>query len=167
MESGWTILWDQLDRMEALALALRRLSQQEPLLQARPDYPRARIGRSHVAELREVLQGIAAGLEAVERYLPEAFGEEHAYLGVAADESRQPLLEKVRALRRLAGDLADLAFQPPPPLPAHAPIYLYSVPGHDRSSAKALTLAAGLEAVVTALRNLVLAAANAQDASPG
>lgn len=160
--AGPTVLWDHLEQLRQLARDLRKLSEEEPLRKARPDYPRARLGRSHDDEVRRVLEGISAGLDALEQLVPQVLEDGGSLLGLVPEETPPAVLERVRALKRLAASLAVEAFQPPPPLPAHAPAYLYDLPGHDRVPSKAVTLSTGVEAVVGALRNAVLRQLNAE-----
>ncbi len=173
-EQAWGSLWQCLGRLQDAAARLRRLSQQEPLLQARPDYPRARIGSSHADEVRDVLNETVQGLTAIRRLLPVALprvpapaGEAAPYgagrpPGVAADESLGEIAARAEALLRMATSLQQEAFQPPPPLPPHAPPYLAlsEPPGHELAGTKAVLLSLGLESVVAALRNALLGAVN-------
>lgn len=167
-EQAWGSLWQSLGRLRDAAARLRRLSQQEPLLQARPDYPRARIGPSHADEVRDVLNEAVQGLTAVRRLLPVVFHvgaaprEGGRAPGVAADESPGEVAARVEVLLGMATSLQQEAFQPPPPLPPHAPPYLAlsEPPGHDLAGTKAVLLSLGLESVVAALRNALLAAVN-------
>ena len=53
-DAAWQQLWKALDVFAARAHDLRRLSQEEPLNKARPDYPHTGVHRSHDEELRGV-----------------------------------------------------------------------------------------------------------------
>src|SRR5579875_1717532 len=80
--AGPIVLWDHLEQLHQLARDLRRLSEEEPLRKARPDYPRARIGRSHDDEVRRVLEGISAGLDALEQLVPQVLEDGGSVLGL-------------------------------------------------------------------------------------
>jgi hypothetical protein len=165
-EEAWTALWRGLDALQDGARKLRRLSQEEPLLKARPDYPRARLGRSHADEVRDVLDDVARHLEEIRNLVPQALptwaadSSDSNPPGVASGEAPQVMLTRIQTLGRLAASLKQEAFQPPPTLPPHAPPYLSEPPGHDLPGTKAILVSGGIESVVTALRNLLLGAAN-------
>lgn len=108
-----------------------------------------------------MLGGIQRGLDAIRRELPSAVPTTVHLSGVGADEQPGEAASRVDALQRLAEALAREAFQPLPPLPAHAPPYLFEPPGHDLAGTKAILLAIGIERLTTSLRNLLLAVANA------
>lgn len=157
----WAEMWNELTALRSHARRLRHLSHEEPLAQHNPGYPKAGLGRSHADEVREVLSGIQRGLEQVRQGLPSVLSEGTSLPGVAADEQPTEIATRVDALSRLAETLAREAFQPPPPLPPHAPPYLFEPPGHDLAGTKAVLLAIGIERVTTTIRNLMLAVANA------
>jgi hypothetical protein len=152
--------WKALDILTARALDLRRLSELEPLRKARPDYPRTGVARSHDDELRGVLADLTAALADVIRLLPTVLPD-GAGPGVAAEETPEALARRLGALQKLAADLGREAFEPPPPLPPHAPPYLVTIPGHDLPGSKALLLSNGLLEAAAAFRNAMIAAANA------
>lgn len=160
-ETVWQALWQALDVLEARARDLRRLSQEEPLRKARPDYPHTGAGRSYDDELRGVFADLEAALAEASRLLPVAVPDGAAPPGVAADETPAALAGRLATLRKFTAGLAREAFEPPPPLPPHAPPYLVTIPGHDLPSSKALLLGGGIMETVAALRNALLAAANA------
>ncbi len=161
-DAPWAALWACLQALQRGARRLRHLSQEEPLLQARPDYPRARIGRSHADELRTVLDDVLARLAEAPGLVLEAFprtGE--AARGVATDEAPRAVAARLGALAAIAASVKDDAFRPPPPLPQHAPPYLAEAPTRDLAGSKAVLLSWGIEGAVSALQNALLAAANA------
>ncbi len=157
----WAEMWNDLTVLREHARRLRHLSHEEPLAQHNPGYPKAGLGRSRADEVREVLSGIQRGLEQVRHGLPSVLPEATHLSGVAADEHRGEIAARLEALSRLAETLAREAFQPLPPLPPHAPPYLFEQPGHDLAGTKAVLLAIGIERLTTSLRNLMLAIANA------
>lgn len=159
-ERSWQSLWQSLAALQELARRLRHLSQAEPLLQARPDYPQARITRSHAGEVRDVLEGIATTLAEVKALLPQVFPEMLRPPSVAPEEDPRALEGRIDALMRLVTALQREAFQPPPPLPPHSPPYLVEPPGHDLAGTKAALLSLGIDETATALRNAVLSALN-------
>ena len=156
----WAEMWSELTALREHARRLRHLSHEEPLAQHNPGYPKAGLGRSHADEVRGVLGGIQRGLEKIRRELPSALPEATHLSGLAADERPDQTAARLQALIRLADTLARDAFQPFPPLPPHAPPYLFEPPGHDLAGTKAVLLAIGIERVTTSIRNLMLAAAN-------
>jgi hypothetical protein len=179
-DDAWASLWRCLDNLSGAATRLRRLSQQEPLLQARADYPRARIGRSHADEVQQVLSEAAGCLTRTVQLLPRVFpgmrassdattssdvpeGTTERPAGIAADETPREILKRLETLARTAADLQREAFLPPPPLPRHAPPYLASAepPGHDMAGTKAILLSLGIESTAGTLRNALLGLANA------
>jgi hypothetical protein len=165
MDNGtWTQLWKALAVLESRALDLRRLSQVEPLKKARPDYPHAGVGRARDDEVRAVCAELAQAFAETRRLLPVVLPDGTAPPGVAADETPAALAARVSALEKLTANLARGAFEPLPPLPPHAPPYLVTLPGHDLPGSKALLLGSGILETVGALRNALVAAANA---SPG
>ena len=165
--SAWHALWRSLDALANYARRLRHLSQEEPLLQARPDYPRPRSTASHGEELRKVFQGLREDLRTVEESLTAVFPDRQAPPGLAPDESPHAIRARLGALARLADTLEKEAFQPPPPLPKHAPPYLGEAPAHDLAGSKAVLLSYGLEEAVAALRNALLGTLNRRgDATP-
>jgi hypothetical protein len=151
--------------LAAAAARLRHLSRWEPLAQHRPGYPRAGLRQSHDAEVREVLESIQRKLEEVAMLAPAVLPAD-PLPGMGADERRDDLTKRAATLRRLAAALATEAFQPPPPLPNHAPPYVVEPPGHDLPGTKAVLIAAGLESLTTSLGNLLLAAANRPSSGP-
>ena len=159
--STWQSLWRCLAALEDYARRLRHLSQEEPLLQARPDYPRARSGRSYAADLREVFRGLSETLGNVQQSLPIVLPDGQAPAGVAPDEAPRAIRARLGALARLLKNLEHEAFEPPPPLPQHAPPYLAAAPSHDLAGSKAVLLSQGIEEAVAALRNTLLGALNA------
>lgn len=160
-EPAWQQLWNALDLLEARARDLRRLSQEEPLRKARPDYPHAGVGRSHDDEVRAVFADLATAFAEVSRLLPAVLPDGAVPPGVAADEAPAALAGRFATLEKLTAGLAREAFEPPPPLPPHAPPYLVTIPGHDLPGTKALLLGNGIRETVAALRNTLVAAANA------
>lgn len=162
---SWDALWQCLAVLQDGARKLRHLSQQEPLLQSRPDFPRARTGRSHAEELREVLDGLLRQMEDARRLIPEVFADGISAGGLAADEAPQAMAERLAALLRMTVTVKNDAFQPPPPLPKHAPPYLAGAPP-PLAGSRALLLSAGLDEVVAGLRNALLAVANTAHPEP-
>ena len=156
----WSETWNELTALRAQARRLRHLSHEEPLAQHNPGYPKAGLGRSHADEVREVLGAIQRGLAKIRQGLPSLLPESMQVSGVAADEQPAETAARLDALSRLAETLAREAFQPLPPLPPHAPPYLFEPPGHDLAGTKAVLLAIGIERLTTSLRNLMLALAN-------
>jgi hypothetical protein len=156
----WSEMWNESTVLREHARLLRHLSHEEPLAQHNPGYPKAGLGRSHADEVREVLSGIQRGLEQIRQGLRSVLPEETPLPGIAADEQPTEIAARLDALSRLAETLAREAFQPLPPLPPHAPPYLFEPPGHDLAGTKAVLLAIGIERLTTSLRNLMLAAAN-------
>jgi hypothetical protein len=159
-------LWRRVDDLQEHARRLRGLSQLEPLLQARPDYPRFRIGRSHADEVREALEGISWAVAEIQRLLPHVLPRARRPPGTSAEDDPDVLARKVAALARIAGNLQEEAFEPPPQLPPHAPPYLAEAPLHDFVGSKAVLLAQEIDEVAGTLRNTVLSAFN-QDQEPG
>ena len=156
----WQSLWHSLSALQEHARKLRHLSQMEPLLQARPDYPRARIGRSHASEVQAVLEEVARILAEAKRLLPQILPDTQRPPGISADEVPGALAKKMDTLAHLVATLQREAFEPPPQLPAHAPPYLAKAPRHDLAGATAILLSLGIEETVTSLRNLLLASRN-------
>jgi hypothetical protein len=156
----WSETWNESTVLREQARRLRHLSHEEPLAQHNPSYPRAGLGRSHADEVREVLSGIQRGLERIRQGFSSVLPEGTPLPGIAADEQPEEIAARLDALSRLAGTLARDAFQPLPPLPPHAPPYLFEPPGHDLAGTKAVLLAIGIERVTTSIRNLMLAAVN-------
>lgn len=157
-QERWIDLWQTIAALRAYAVRLRHLSQQEPLVQSRPGYPRAGLGRSHADEVREVLDGIQRRLEEIRAMIPILPAAPPP--GIAADERPDAIAKRVETLGRVAAALAREAFQPLPALPPHAPPYLVEPPGHDLAGTKAILLATGIEEVTASIRNLMLSAAN-------
>lgn len=157
----WAEVWSDLTLLREYARRLRHLSHEEPLAQHNPGYPKAGLGRSHADEVREVLGGIQRCLEKIREALPSVLPSAARLPRVAADERPGETAARLDALSRLAETLAREAFQPLPPLPPHAPPYLFEPPGHDLAGTKAVLLAIGIERLTTSLRNLMLAVANA------
>jgi hypothetical protein len=161
-EPIWRQLWSALAVLEARARDLRRLSQEEPLKKPRPDYPHTGVGRSHGEELRRVFTDVDDALAEAIRLLPAALPDGSIPpAGIPADEAPSALGQQLGTLQKLAATLAREAFEPLPPLPPHAPPYLVTIPGHDLPSSKALALGHRLAETVAAVRNALLAAANA------
>ncbi len=157
---AWGLLWRCLDALQDAARRLRRLSQEEPLVQARPDYPRARIGGSHGDEVRQVLETVARRLEEARQGVPQVLGGGGTRIGVPPEESPDAIAKRLAALSRMGESLMRDAFQPPPALPKHAPPYLAEAPKRMPAGSKAVMLSDGIEEVVAALRNGLLAEAN-------
>lgn len=155
-------LWWTLELLERRAYDLRMLSQYEPLKKARPDYPHAGVGRSHDDEVRGVFADLARAFAEARRLLPAALPDGDAPPGAVSDEAPSALAGRLATLETLASRLAREAFEPLPPLPPHAPPYLVTLPGHDVPSSKALILGNGILEIVGALRNALVAAANAK-----
>jgi len=162
-DRAWQVMWQDLAVLEDGARHLRRLSQEQPLLQPRPDYPRTRTGTSHADELRTVLGTITDTIDDVLRLLPAAPPSSHPPAGLAADETPAIIREQLTSLRALAAMVMAEAFQPPPPLPAHAPPYLASSPPRGMPAPKAVALCLGLDGIVASLRNAVLGTVNAAE----
>jgi hypothetical protein len=155
-------LWGAVGLLERRARDLRRLSQEEPLRKPRPDYPHAGVGRSHEDELRGVFADVTTALAEAAELLAAALPDGAVpAAGVAADETPTALASRLATLQKLTAGLSRDAFEPLPPLPPHAPPYLVTIPGHDLPSTKALALAERLAETVSAVRNTLLAAANA------
>ncbi len=167
-DRSWEALWRCVGALQERARRLRHLSQEEPLLGARPDFPRARIGMSRAEELREVLDGLLRDMEEARRLIPEVFPDASVPAGqLTAEEAPPTVAERLAALSRIGAKLREDAFQPPPPLPKHAPPYLADTPP-PLSGSRALLLSSGLEEVASALRNALLAAVNTRRLSrPG
>ena len=160
-EQSWLLLWRRLEGLGAYAEALRRLSQQEPLLQARPDYPRAPgIRRSHADELRDTLEGIREALAELRGTVTDALTHDTASRGGLPEEAPAAVETRLAALTRLADTLLVEAFQPLPPLPKHAPPYVLESPRHDLAGSKAVYLSYALEEIVASLHNALLSRAN-------
>lgn len=159
-EDAWGSLWRCLDALQDSARRLRRLSQEEPLAQTRPDFPRARIGGSHRDEVRRVLENVAGRLEEARQGMPQVLGG-GTRIGVPPEEAPDAIAKRLAALSRMGESLMQDAFQPPPALPKHAPPYLAEAPKHMPAGSKAIMLSDGIEEVVAALRNALLAEANA------
>jgi hypothetical protein len=159
-------LWRSLDALTDHARHLRHLCQQEPLLQARPDYPRPRSAPLHADELRKVFQGLREHLETVTGALAAVFPDSRVPPGIAPDETPRAIRAKLGALARLASTLETEAFQPPPPLPRHAPPYLAEAPSRDLVGSKAMLLSHGIDEAVAALRNSLLGVLNADSTPP-
>lgn len=155
----WMRLWQHLAALRESAARLRHLSHYEPLAQARTGYPRAGLGRSHADEVREVLNGIQHRLVEIRPLIPTVLPAE-APPGIAAEERPSEIGKRADVLLRLTSTLAQEAFQPPPPLPPHAPPYLVEPPGHDLAGTKAVVLAAGIEELTASVRNLMLSASD-------
>ena len=161
-QAQWIRLWQILRDLDEQAKRLRSLSQHEPLAQPTPGYPRAGTHRSHAGEVRETLEGIRARLEELRAAVPAAVAPTLDLPGIAADEQPRALARRLEPLIRLASGLNEQAFQPAPPLPPHSPPYLVEPPGHDLAGTKAVQLAIGIEGLAEAVRNVMLAAANAR-----
>ena len=140
---GWTEMWQDIAALSECARRLRHLSQQEPLAQPRPGYPRAGLGRSHADDVRDVLTRIGRGLARLRAPIPGVLPQDLPP-GIAADEHPNEIAKRVDALSRLTSALAHEAFQPAPPLPPHSPPYLVEPPGHDLAGTKAVLLAIGI-----------------------
>jgi len=156
----WQQLWRTLDALAARAHDLRRLSQEEPLNKARPDYPHTGVHLAHEEELRGVFGDLERTFAETSRLLPAAVPDGTAPPGGVADETPAALSKRLSTLGKLTANLAQEAFEPLPPLPPHAPPYLVTLPGHDLPASKALLLGNGILETVTAIRNALLAAAN-------
>jgi hypothetical protein len=159
--SAWQAMWRDLAVLEDGARRLRRLSQEQPLLQPRPDYPRTRIGTSHADELRTLLGTITETLDDVLRLLPAALPHGAPPSAMAADETPPVIRERLASLRTLAATLATEAFEPPPLVPPHAPPYLASSPARGMPASRAVALCLALDGVVASLRNVMLGTVNA------
>ncbi|HLJ60989.1 MAG TPA: hypothetical protein VKZ50_14790 [bacterium] len=165
--AAWESLWRQLERLEGAARTLRRLSQEEPLLQARPDYPRPPAPRrSYADELRETLERVREGVAEVRRLLAEALPPGTHPAGLLPEEMPDALDHRLAGLAKLADTLLVEAFEPPPPLPKHAPPYVLEAPRHDLAGSKAIFLSYGLEDAAASIRNALLSRANTT-AAPG
>ncbi len=158
----WIRLWQILADLDEQARRLRYLSQHEPLAQPTPGYPRAGTHRSHAGEVRKALEDILARFEELRSLVPAALSPTLDLPGIAADEHPHALAQRLEPLLRLASGLREQAFQPAPPLPPHSPPYLVELPGHDLAGTKAVQLAIGIEGLADAVRNVMLAAANAR-----
>ncbi|TMI79239.1 MAG: hypothetical protein E6H03_10630 [Bacillati bacterium ANGP1] len=159
----WIRLWQILADLDEQARRLRYLSQHEPLAQPTPGYPRAGTHRSHAGEVRKALEDILARFEELRSLVPAALSPTLDLPGIAADEHPHALAQRLEPLLRLASGLREQAFQPAPPLPPHSPPYLVELPGHDLAGTKAVQLAIGIEGLADAVRNVMLAAANARE----
>lgn len=160
-DRSWDALWQSAGALAEGARRLRRLAQVEPLLGARPDFPRAHIGVPHDDELRQVLDALLRAMDETRRLIPEVFPDDSAPPGgLAADEAPRALAERLAVLSRMGARLKEDAFAPPPPLPRHAPPYLAEAPGKALPGSMAVLLSDRLEETVAALRNALLAAAN-------
>jgi hypothetical protein len=165
-EATWQRLWNALNVLEARARDLRRLSQEEPLKKARRDYPHAGVARSHDDELRGIFADLAKAFTETIRLLPAVLPDGAAPVGVSADETPAALAGRLSTLEKFAASLAREAFEPPPTLPPHAPPYLVTIPGHDLPGTKALLLGNSIIETVAALRNALVAVANATPRQP-
>lgn len=161
-EASLREIWTALALLERRAGDLRMLSQYEPLKKARPDYPHSGVGRSYDDDVRAVFADLARAFADARRVLPAALPDGAALPGAVSDEAPSALADRLAALERLASKLAREAFEPLPPLPPHAPPYLVTLPGHDVPSSKALILGNSILEIVGALRNALVAAANAK-----
>lgn len=161
MDADAIEFWKTLEVLEARAHDLRRLSQYEPLKKARPDYPRTGVGRSYDDEVRAVFADLGRTFREARRLLPAVLPDGAAPPGSASDDAPSALADRLAALEKAASALTREAFEPLPPLPPHAPPYLVTLPGHDIPSSKALILGNGILEIVGALRNALVAAANA------
>ena len=161
-QAQWIRLWQILADLDEQARRLRYLSQHEPLAQPTPGYPRAGTHRSHAGEVRKALEDILARFEELRSLVPAALSPTLDLPGIAADEHPHALAQRLEPLLRLASGLREQAFQPAPPLPPHSPPYLVEPPGHDLAGTKAVQLAIGIEGLAEAVRNVMLAAANAR-----
>ncbi len=164
--SAWHSLWRSLDALGNYARRLRQLSQEEPLLQARPDYPRPRSTASYADELRKVFQGLREDLRTVKESLPAVLADRELPRGSAPEETPRAITARLGALARLLETLEVEAFQPAPPLPKHGPPYLAEAPAHALAGSKAVLLSYGIEEAVTALRNALLGVLNANSMPP-
>ena len=164
-DAAWQRLWKTLDVLERRARDLRRLSQEEPLRKARPDYPSAHVGRSHDGEVRAVFADLGAAFADASRLLPAVLPADAAGAGAPPDEAPAALAARLAALEKLTAALTREAFAPPPQLPPHAPPYLVTIPGNELPGSKALLIAQGIDDAAASLRNAMLAAANS--AAPG
>ncbi len=154
-------LWQHLDLLQDAAAELRHLSQEEPLLQARPDYPHPpTVHRSYASELRETLERIREGISHVRQLLAEALPAEIS-TGLVPDETPGALDRQLVGLGKLTETLLVEAFEPLPPLPKHAPPYVLEAPRRDLAGAKAIYLSYGLEEAAASIRNDLLGRANA------
>lgn len=161
MDADAIEFWKTLGVLEARAHDLRRLSQYEPLKKARPDYPRTGVGRSYDDEVRAVFADLGRTFREARRLLPAVLPDGAAPPGSASDDAPSALADRLAALEKAASALTREAFEPLPPLPPHAPPYLVTLPGHDIPGSKALILGNGILEIVGALRNALVAAANA------
>jgi hypothetical protein len=158
---SWDPLWHRLDELDEAARALRRLSQEEPLLQARPDYPRAPgPRRSYAGELRDTLERVRSGIAEVRRLVAEALPPGPPHAGLLPEEAPEALDARLAGLAKLAETLLVEAFEPLPPLPKHAPPYVLESPRHDLAGSKAIYLSYGLEEAAASIRNAMLSRAN-------
>ncbi|HKV44272.1 MAG TPA: hypothetical protein VJT32_06295 [bacterium] len=155
----WAQLWQSLAALQDQATRLRHLSQREPLVQWRPGYPRAGTSRSREGEVRDLLEELPRRLADVRTLAPTVLAPD-PNPGLAADEHAGAVAARLETLIRLAAGLKEQAFLPAPDLPPHAPPYVVEPPGHDLAGTKAVLLALGIEEVVLAIRNAMLAAAN-------
>jgi len=163
---SWQLLWQRLDGLDAHARMLRRLSQEEPLLQARPDYPRPPLPkRSYAAELRETLEGIRRRIDDVLHLLPEALPGSEPPAGGLDEDAPAAIAQRLGTLAKFADTLLVEAFEPLPPLPKHAPPYVLQSPRRDLAGSKAVSLSYGLEEVAAAIRNALLSRTNTGVAS--
>jgi hypothetical protein len=159
---NWRQLWQVLDVLEARARDLRRLSQEEPLRKARPDYPNAHVGRSHDDEVRAILAGLTAAFAEARRLLAAVLPDATAVpAGASSEETPETLAGRLTALEKLTTALGREAFEPVPALPPHAPPYLVTIPGNELPGSKALLLGQGTADAVTVIRNAMIATANA------
>lgn len=161
-ERAWQALWQRLDGLGAFAEALRRLSQEEPLVQARPDYPRApRVRVSHADELRRTLEGIRRVVFDLQPLVAAALPDGERSAAVLPEDAPAAVDKRLGELARLCETLSIEAFEPLPPLPKHAPPYVLESPRHDLAGSKAVYLSYALEEIVASLRNALLSRANA------
>jgi len=161
-QQPWLSLWQRVEGLGTYAEALRRLSQQEPLLQARPDYPQAPgIRVSHADDLRRTLDGIRSALIELRSGLPDALPNgTHSASGIP-EEAPAAVEKRLETLTKLTDNLLVEAFQPLPPLPKHAPPYVLESPRHDLAGSKAVYLSYALEEIVASVHNALLSRANA------
>ncbi len=157
----WLSLWRQVEGLGAYAEALRRLSQQEPLLQARPDYPQAPgIRVSHADELRRTLEGIRGALGELRTALAAALPNGAPSPSGIPEEAPEAVEKRAAALTKLTDTLLVEAFQPLPALPKHAPPYVLESPRYDLAGSKAVFLSYALEEIVASVHNTLLNRAN-------
>jgi hypothetical protein len=116
---------------------------------------------SHSDDLRRTLEGIQRAVFDLQPLVAGALPDGDRSAAVLPEETAAGIDRRLGALARLCDTLLVEAFEPPPPLPKHAPPYVLESPRHDLAGSKAVYLSYALEEIVASLRNALLSRANA------